>query len=150
MAISFASTCLADRIVSEAESTTQKPQRLKRQLQELTHHIQEALLQPYRARLEVLQKAARPAYVPGEDIRGTDLYEFPEEPRLSAPLHCMLCGSGFLSEKRLTRHIEDSHCPDAEYRKRVLFKHEERGPRAMTPCEKRNMVQNFTHSSVRF
>ena len=124
MAISFVSTCLADRIVSEAESTTQRPRRLKRQLQELTQHIQEGWLQPYRARFEkVLRKAARPAYVPGEDIRGTDLHEFPEEPRLSAPLHCMLCGSGFLSEKRLTRHIEDSHCPVAEYRKRLLFKY---------------------------
>ena len=32
-----------------------------------------------------------------------------------------------------------------EYRKRVLCKYEERGPQAVTPSEKRNMVQNFAH-----
>ena len=38
-----------------------------------------------------------------------------------------------------------SHVSMAEYRKRVLFKYEERGPQAVTPSEKRNMVQNFAH-----
>ena len=38
-----------------------------------------------------------------------------------------------------------SHVSMAEYRKRVLFKYEEHGPQAVTPSEKRNMVQNFAH-----
>ena len=139
-------TCEAEDILIEAENTSKKTYRLKRRLKKLKAYIDEAWLQPYRPRLEaVLQKSTERKYVPGAEIRGTDLHEFSEEPRLTAPLHCMLCGRGFVSDQRLIQHIEDFHCPHAEYRKRVLFKYEERGPQPVTPCEKRNIVQNFSH-----
>ena len=87
----------------------------------------------------------RPAYVPGDEIRGEELHKFSDEPRLSAPLRCSLCGAGFLDEISFVRHVEAMHGPYPEYRKRVLFKMEEAGPRAITGEEKRLMVQNFNH-----
>ena len=105
-------------------------------------------MSPYRERILRIQRVfdrGLARYVPGADIHGTDLYEFPLEPKLTPPLHCMLCGDGFASDAAWERHIVSSHVSMAEYRKRVLFKYEERGPQAVTPSEKRNMVQNFAH-----
>ena len=118
---------------------------MTRQLRQLYKHIDEDFMSPYRERILRALGSHKVRYVPGADIDGTDLYEFPWEPRLTAPLHCMLCGDGFASDAALEKHVVSSHVSMAEYRKRVLFKYEERGPQAVTPCEKRNMVQNFAH-----
>ena len=93
-------------------------------------------MSPYRERILRALGNEQMRYVPGADIDGTELYEFPLEPRLTAPLHCMLCGDGFASDAALGKHVLSSHVSMAEYRKRVLFKYEERGPQAVTPSEK--------------
>ena len=82
----------------------------------------------------------RPAYAPGDEIRGEELHKCSDEPRLSAPLLFSLCGAGFLDEISFVRHVEAMRGPYPEYRKRVLFKMEEAGPRAITGEEKRLMV----------
>ena len=118
---------------------------MRRQLRQLYKHIDEDFMSPYRERILRALGSHKVRYVPGADIDGTDLYEFPLEPRLTAPLHCVLCGDGFASDAALEKHVVTSHVSMAEYRKKVLFKYEERGPQAVTPSEKRNMVQNFAH-----
>ena len=111
----------------------------------LYKYIDEDFMSPYRERILRALGSHKVRYVPGADIDGTDLYEFSLEPRLTAPLHCMLCGDGFASDAALEKHVVSSHVSMAEYRKKVLFKYEERGPQAVTPSEKRNMLQNFAH-----
>ena len=110
---------------------------MRRQLRQLYKHIDEDFMSPYRERILRALGSHKVRYVPGADIDGTDLYEFPLEPRLTAPLHCMLCGDGFASDAALEKHVVSSHVSMAEYRKRVLFKYEERGPQAVTPSEKK-------------
>ena len=137
--------CRTEVILDEAERRPQRNRRMRRQLRQLYKHIDEDFMSPYRERILRALGNHKVRYVPGADIDGTDLYEFPLEPRLTAPLHCMLCGDGFASDAALEKHVVSSHVSMAEYRKRVLFKYEERGPQAVTPSEKRNMVQNFAH-----
>ena len=109
---------------------------MTRQLRRLYRHIDEDFMSPYRERILRALDSHKVRYVPGADIDGTALYEFPLEPRLTAPLHCMLCGDGFASDAAWEKHVVSSHVSMAEYRKKVLFKYEERGPQAVTPCEK--------------
>jgi len=141
--------CCTEVILDEAETQPQRSWRMTRQLRQLYKHVDEDFMSPYRERIlrmYRLDRWNRPVrYVPGADIHGTDLYEFPSEPRLTPPLHCMLCGDGFASDAAWEKHVVSSHVSMAEYRKRVLFKYEERGPQAVTPSEKRNIVQNFAH-----
>ena len=137
--------CRTEVILDEAERQPQRTGAMIRQLRQLFRHIDEDFMSPYRKRILKALGSHKVRYVPGADIDGTDLYEFPLEPRLTAPLHCMLCGDGFASDPDLEKHVVSSHVSMAEYRKRVLFKYEERGPQAVTPSEKRNMVQNFAH-----
>ena len=137
--------CRTEVILDEAERQPQRSRRMRQQLRELFRHIDEDFMSPYLERILRALSSHKVRYVPGAEIDGTDLYEFPLEPRLTAPLHCMLCGDGFASDAALENHVVSSHVSTAEYRKRVLFKYEKRGPQAVTPSEKRNMVQNFAH-----
>ena len=137
--------CRTEVILDEAEGQPQRTRRMRQQLRRLHKYIDEDFMSPYRERILKALGSHKVRYVPGADIDGTDLCEFPLEPRLTAPLHCMLCGDGFASDAALEKHVVTSHVSMAEYRKRVLFKYEERGPQAVTPSEKRNMVQNFAH-----
>ena len=138
--------CRTEVILDEAARQPQRTGATRKQLRQLFRHIDEDFMSPYRKRILKALGSHKVRYVPGADIRGTDLYESPLEPRLTAPLHCMLCGDGFASDAALEKHVVSSHVSMAEYRKRVLFKYEERGPQAVTPAEKRNRVQNFAHS----
>ena len=134
--------CLAQVFLDEAEGQLRLTQKTRRQLRQLHKHIDEDFMSPYRDRILMALAASQRGvrYVPGACIDGTKLYEFPAEPVLTAPLHCMLCGDGFASDAALCNHVVESHVSMAEYRKRVLFKYEERGPQAVTPSEKRSMV----------
>ena len=129
--------CRTVVILDEAERQPQRTRAMRRQLRQLFRHIDEDFMSPYRERILRALGSHKVRYVPGADIDGTDLYEFPLEPRLTAPLHCMLCGDGFASDAALEKHVVDSHVSMAEYRKRVLFKYEKRGPQAVTPSEKK-------------
>ena len=129
--------CRTEVILDEAERQPQRNRPMRRQLRQLYKHIDEDFMSPYRERILRALGSHKVRYVPGADIDGTDLYEFPLEPRLTAPLHCMLCGDGFASDAALEKHVVSSHVSMAEYRKRVLFKYEERGPQAVTPSEKK-------------
>ena len=111
-----------------------------------------------------------PVYVAGDEIQGDALREFEDVPILTAPLVCMLCppgGSGpealgassgdsmepkgslascvagFLTEESFLRHCAECHSGYAEYRKRVLYLLEARGPHPISAQEKRLMVQNY-------
>jgi hypothetical protein len=137
--------CFTEVILDEAESEPRRTPATMRKLVHLQKYIDEDFMRPYRDRIQKALVPQKVYYVPGVDIEGTNLHEFPGEPQLTSPLHCMLCGDGFVSDAALDRHISEVHVSVAEYRKRVLFKYEERGPQAVTPCEKRNMVQNFAH-----
>ena len=132
-------------VLDEAEGEPRRRKQTRRNLQHLNKYIDEIFMRPYRDRIQKALAPEKIFYVPGDDIEGNKLHEFSEQPRLTAPLHCMLCGDGFLSDARLERHIDDSHVSVAEYRKRLLFLYEENGPQAVTASEKRNMVQNFAH-----
>ena len=110
---------------------------MRRQLRQLHKYINEDFMSPYCKRILRALGSHNVRYVPGADIDGTDLYEFPLGPWLTAPLHCMLCGDGFASDAALEKRAVSSHVSMAEYRKRVLFKYEERGPQAVTPSAKK-------------
>ena len=110
---------------------------MRQQLRQLYKLIDEDFMNPYRQRILRSIGSEKVRYVPGADIDGTDLYEFPWEPRLTAPMHCMLCGDGVASHAALEQHVLSSHVSMAEYRKRVLFKYEKRGPQAVAPSEKK-------------
>ena len=111
-----------------------------------------------------------PGYVAGDEIQGDALREFEDVPILTAPLVCMLCApggsgpecsgasggdgmepecslasgvAGFLTEERFLRHCAACHSGYAEYRKRVLYLLEARGPHPISAQEKRLMVQNY-------
>jgi hypothetical protein len=137
--------CRTQVILDEADGQPHRTRRMRQQLRRLHKYIDEDFMSPYRERILKALANDKVRYVAGAEIDGTDLYDFPLEPRLTAPLHCMLCGDGFASDAALEKHVVTSHVSMAEYRKRVLFKYEERGPQAVTPSEKRNMVQNFAH-----
>ena len=129
--------CRTEVILDEAEVQPQRSRPMRQQLRLLYKLIDEDFMSPYRERILRALGSHKLRYVLGADIDGTDLYEFPWEPRLTGPLHCMLCGDGFASDAALEKHVVESHVSMAEYRKRVLFKYEERGPEAVTPSEKK-------------
>ena len=85
-------------------------------------------------------------YVPGDTIEGDVLRSFASEPIISGPIVCQLCDdASFLYDDDSEKHQRNVHCGVNEYRKRVLFLQEQRGPRAITGEEKRIIVQNFAH-----
>ncbi len=84
-------------------------------------------------------------YAAGAEIEGLELRQFSEVPTLAPPLVCMLCEAGFLSERALQKHFDESHGGRAEYRKRVQHLLEQRGPHPVSAQEKRIMIQNFAH-----
>ena len=138
-----------------ADTTMGKPsRRLLRKLKQLDRIKDLKEVNDYRDRIVdalTLAHALREGsqgkreYIPGEDIRGAELFAFAEEPRLSAPIRCSLCGAGFLLDRDFLHHVEDAHGPYAEYRKRVLFKMEEKGPCRLTGEEKRLIIQNVAY-----
>ena len=81
----------------------------------------------------------------GIEIQGDALREFEDVPILTAPLVCMLCvpGAGFLTDVSFLQHCVACHGGWAEYRKRVLYLLEARGPHPISAQEKRLMVQNY-------
>ena len=65
---------------------------------------------------------------------------------MSGPIVCQLCDNvNFLYDEDFAQHQRNVHCGVNEYRKRVLFLQQQRGPRAITGEEKRIIVQNFAH-----
>ena len=98
---------------------------------------------------EVARVMAAPAgklsYVAGRDIRGDELRQFSEEPKMTAPIVCQLCDCDFVSDGEFHRHVEADHTSMDEYRKRVIYLLEMQGPRALTAQEKRVIVQNYAH-----
>ena len=75
------------------------------------------LLQPWKNQIErCLAKCevCSEAYVSGEEILGTELHVFQSEPRISAPLRCLLCGAGCLNVKAYLHHVEAAHGPYEE------------------------------------
>ena len=144
----------------------------RRRLEQYRRHLDVSFMREHaEAVMEALSSASGlPVYVPGDEIRGDALREFADVPSLTAPLVCMLCnpnasdpdccgasggagadaecslasgGAGFLAEESFLRHCEAFHSGWAEYRKRVLFLLEARGPHPISAQEKRLMVQNY-------
>ena len=129
-------TCL-----QEIEDTPKLSYQLRRQLRKLARIKDESCIAPWKDRIEtVMQRSVpqRPAYVTGDEISGLELHEFSNEPRLSPCLRCNLCDAGFLDERSYVKHVTSVHGPYEEYRKRVLFKMEQRGPRSITGEENKN------------
>ena len=60
-------------------------------------------------------------YVPGSEVEGDQLRVFSERPVMTGPLVGQLCETDFVSEEDFTRHKEQEHAGEAEYRNRVLF-----------------------------
>ena len=131
----------------------------RRRLEQYRRHLDVSFMREHaEAVMEALSTASGlPVYVAGDEIEGDALREFADVPILTAPLVCMLCnpdasnpecsgasaGAGFLTEESFLRHCAACHSGWAEYRKRVLYLLEARGPHPISAQEKRLMVQNY-------
>ena len=141
----------------------------RRRLEQYRRHLDVSFMREHQeAVMEASGSAAGlPVYVPGDEVQGDALREFADVPSLTAPLVCMLCspdvsnpeccgasggagadpecslasgGVGFLTEDSFLRHCAAFHSGWAEYRKRVLFLLEARGPHPIAAQEKRLML----------
>ena len=65
-------------------------------------------------------------------------------PELPAPIVCQLCHTGFLHTCALNQHCKTTHGGYAEYRKQVLWKFQQAGPRELQPWVKRSALQNYS------
>ena len=93
--------CRTEVILDEVDEEPQRTRRMTRQLRKLYKLKDRDFMNSYRERILRAIGSHKVRYVPGADIAGADLNEFPWEPRLTAPLHCMLCGDGFASDAAL-------------------------------------------------
>ena len=144
----------------------------RRRLEQYNRHLDLACLREHteEIRRALTALSGLPIYVAGDEIQGDALREFEKVPILTAPLVCRLCApasagppvagaadamsspvaepltagvSGFMTEESFLRHCHACHGGLAEYRKRVLYLLEMRGPTPITPQEKRLILQNY-------
>lgn len=107
--------------------------------------------EPYSKSIEqALKEAYGPEpFVPGDNIHGTSLRTFLEQPVLTGPLVCQFCDDmEFINEVIFSLHKATCHAGKAEYGKRVLHLLAEGGCRRITGQEKQIMVQNFALSTI--
>ena len=69
--------CRTDVILDEADGQPQRSRRMRQQLRHLHKLIEEDFMNPYRQRILRALSNEKVRYVPGADISGTELYEFP-------------------------------------------------------------------------
>ena len=65
-------------------------------------------------------------------------------PVATPPVLCWLCGAGFCSHQSLYRHTREAHGDYAEYRKRLFWVAQERGPLPLLPWQKRHMLSSLS------
>ena len=65
-------------------------------------------------------------------------------PVASPPVMCWICGEGFMHNKAFFEHCSEAHGDYAEYRKRLFYRAQKDGFKALLPWVKRHMLESAT------
>ena len=139
----------AERVVGTAEHLTVRYRRALRRLEVRGPDGRHPSTQ------EALSAAAVELGVAGGDAWAADqvlatavLRTFGDEGKALPAFPCRLCPSDCFSRRKFHEHVDEAHCGFVEYRKRVCFEAERRGPYGPRVDEWRHCTQRFTEELI--